>query len=140
VPRAKRPPTDFDLLRAIYARHHDDYVEHVEKSKTADVEIDIPAIASELGVDDNSVFGRLYHHLDPLYGEQNAEAGGSRKALFIAVPGDDPDRVNFPLLEAVLAGLWTQRNRDRWTFWISVVSIGIAVGSLVVSIATALSS
>jgi hypothetical protein len=42
--------------------------------------------------------------------------------------------VNFPLLEAVLAGLWQQRNRDLWTLWLAVLSLGIALGSLVVAI------
>ena len=42
--------------------------------------------------------------------------------------------MNFPLLEAVLAGLWQQRNRDLWTHWIAIVSLGIALGSLIVSL------
>lgn len=98
--------------------------------------IDIPAIATELRVDVNSIFGRLYYHLDPLYGQEKDEKG-RRKAFFMAMPGDDPDRVNFPLLEAVYAGLWQQRRRDLWTFWVAVISAGIAIGSLMVSIATA---
>jgi hypothetical protein len=48
--------------------------------------------------------------------------------------------VNFPLLEAVLAGLWQQRDRDVRTFWIAVVSIIVAVASLAVSIAVAASA
>jgi hypothetical protein len=96
--------------------------------------IDIPAIARDLRADVNSIFGRLYYHLDPLYGQEKDEKGGA-KAFFMAMPGDDPDRVNFPLLEAVYAGLRQQRRRDLWTFWIAVISAGIAIGSLVVSIA-----
>jgi hypothetical protein len=135
VPRAKRPPTDFELLRAIYVRHRNEYARAGRPGSEVMLPIDIPAIASDLRVDVNSIFGRLYYHLDPLYGEENEE--GARKAFFMPVPGDDPDRVNFPLLEAVYAGLWQQRRRDLWTFWIAVTSAGIAIGSLVVSIATA---
>jgi hypothetical protein len=133
----KPPPTDFKLLRAIYERHQDEYARFVEDaadsrvSKIA-VPIDIPAIASELGVDVDSVFGRLYYHLDPLYEQKNED--GSRKAFFMPVAGRDRNCVNFPLLEAVLAGLWQQRRRDLWALWIAVGSLGIAVGSLVVAI------
>jgi hypothetical protein len=132
----KRPPTDFQLLRAIHERHRDEYLISAQGGATrVDVAIDIPAIAEDLGVDANSVFGRLYHHLDPLYGTESAD--GFRKALFIAQPGTTKDRINFPLLEAVLAGLWQQRRRDLWTLWIAMASAGIAIGSLVVSIVVA---
>ena len=49
----KRPPTDFELLLAIYKRHRDEYATFVKgaqgsrASKIA-VPIDIPAIADEL--------------------------------------------------------------------------------------------
>jgi hypothetical protein len=76
-----RPPTDFELLRAIYERHKGDY-------------------------------------------EARAAAGGTGR---IFVPIDIP-------VEAVLASLWQERDRDRRTLWISVISIGIAVASLVLSV------
>jgi hypothetical protein len=81
----KPPPTDFQLLRAIYERHRDEYLEGHQTR--IDVPIDIPAIAQDLGVGVNSVFGRLYHHLDPLYGTQNED--GSRKTLFYGAARDD---------------------------------------------------
>ena len=139
-PRTKRPPTDFELLRAIYRRHRDEYENFVQgapaarKAKIA-VPIDIPAIAKELDVDANSVWGRLYYHLDPLY-EQRSE-NGPRKAFFMPAIEADGDCINFPLLEAVLAGLWQQRRRDLWTLWIAIVSIGIAIGSLIVAVVAA---
>ena len=134
--RRSRPPTAYELLQAIYKRHRDDYAAGSPGAAQVMVPIDIPKIASDLGVDVDSVFGRLYYHLDPLYGQDRNEKG-ARKAFFMPVPGDDADRVNFPLLEAVFAGVCQQRRRDLWTFWIAVVSVGIAIGSLVVSIATA---
>jgi hypothetical protein len=45
--------------------------------------------------------------------------------------------VNFPLLEAVLAGLWQQRWRDLLALSTALLSLGIALASLVVSILTA---
>jgi hypothetical protein len=132
-----RPPTDFELLRAIYERHRDEYATFVKgaegsrASKIA-VPIDIPAIADELEVDVDSVFGRLYYHLDPLYEQRNED--GSRKAFFMPWAGPNRNCINFPLLEAVLAGLWQQRRRDLWTLWIAVGSLGIAIGSLAVAL------
>jgi hypothetical protein len=136
-----RPPSDFDLLKAIYERHAADFSAYVEDAPSRHtkimVPIDIPAIATELGVDPDSVFGRLYFHLDPTYG-QEPDSTGRRKAFFMPVAGDDDNNcVNFPLLEAVLAGLWQQRRRDLWTLWLALLSLGIASGSLVVSIVTA---
>jgi hypothetical protein len=136
----RRPPTDFQLLREIYDRHHDEYRSYLEEAGAREskilVPIDIPAIANKLRVDVDSVFGRLYYHLDSMYGQERDKTAG-RKVFFTPVAGDERNCVNFPLLEAVLAGLWQQRRRDLSTFWVAVVSVGIAVGSLVVSIVVA---
>ena len=45
--------------------------------------------------------------------------------------------MNFPLLEAVLAGLWQEHRRDWWTQRIAVVSLSISVAALIVSIVVA---
>lgn len=136
----KRPPTDYKLLRAIYSRHRDEYAQGKELTgRAADilVPIDIPAIANELGVDSNSVFGRLYYHLDRRYGEERKPDGGPRKVFFTKVAGEDRNCVNFPLLEAVLASLWQQNRRDLLAIVTAVVSLAIALAALIVSIVTA---
>lgn len=134
----RRPPTDFELLRAIYDRHLDEFESKVATGQRASiilVPVDIPAIAVELGVDEHSVFGRLYYHLDPKYAPPKSPDETSRKVLFAPVAGTDRNCVNFPLLEAVLAGLWQQRRRDLAAVWTAALSLGIAVASLVVSLA-----
>lgn len=134
----KRPPSDFDLLKAIYERHHDDFMARTADRRTAVVvPIDIPAVAAGLGTEPDIVFGRLYHHLDPLYGEDERDDGRPRKAFFMAKAGEEADCVNFPLLEAVLAGLWQERNWQLWAVWASALSVAIAVAALIVSIVTA---
>ena len=137
MPVVRRPPTDFELLLAICKRHRDEYANFPEGSRATKnaVPIDIPAIASELGVDPNSVFGRLYHHLDPLYSTYSPDRK-SRKGLFIAQPGTAKDLIVFPVLEAALAGLWQERRRDLWTRSVAVLSLVIATVSLVVAIIT----
>jgi hypothetical protein len=54
--------------------------------------------------------------------------------FFTPFAGGDSNRVNFPLLEAVLAGLWQQQRRDLWAIRAALISLGIALASLAVSI------
>jgi hypothetical protein len=136
----KRPPTDFELLRAIYERHKSDYEARAAAGGLGRifVPLDIPAIATDLGTDENMVFGRLYHHLEEIHGQKRDPTNPHpRKTFFTPRIGPDDavlvNAINFPLMEAVLASHWQERDRDRRTFWISVVSIGIAITSLVLS-------
>ena len=130
----RRPPTDFEILRAIYERHRGEYARRIrEHNAKVFVPINIPAIAGELGVDENSVFGRLYYHLDPLHGEARKE-GQPRKAFFTPRAGDEVNCVNFPHLEAVLAALWDDRRRNQTALVTAGLSIGISIASLIVAI------
>jgi hypothetical protein len=132
--RVKRPPSDYELLKAIYERHRGDFVgPRVTASTGVYLPIDIPAIAADVGTDADTVFGRLYHHLDRTYGEPPVE-GKPRRGLFSAKLGAEANLINFPLLEAVLAGLWQERNRQLWAVWASAFSVAIALAALVVSI------
>lgn len=131
----RRPPSDYDLLKAIYERHRSDF--SVESPTGVLVPIDIPAVAATLGTDADTVFGRLYHHLDQIHGEERRDDHSPRKVFFTPKAGKEANCVNFPLLEAVLAGLWQERNRQLWAVWASAISIAIAVAALIVSIVTA---
>jgi len=131
---AKRPPTDFELLKAIYEHHHDDYLARANETGPVYVPLDIPEIARQLQSDDHTVFGRLYYHLEPQYAEPSREDGGPRKRFFVSRLGEMVNCLNFPLMEAVLAGLWEARDRERRTLWISAASIGISVAALIVSV------
>ena len=134
-PLADRPPTDFELLREIRKRHLDDFnVRATGEGQKILIPIDMPAIAERFDVDVNSVFGRLYYHLDREYGEPKPVGGGPRKVFFTPVAGEEVNCVNFPLLEAVLASLWEQRRRDSVALWTALLSIGIALAALLVSI------
>jgi hypothetical protein len=93
------------------------------------VPIDIVAVAERFAIDADIIFGRLYYHLDPKYRSPSDE----RKVFFTPVAGDDGNCVNFPLLEAVLAGLWQQRRRDLFPVVTAVFSLAIALASLFIS-------
>ena len=138
-----RPPTDYELLHVIYKRHRREFVHGADtRSTRVFVRLDVLAVADDLGVDPNSVVGRLYHHLDPIYAQEPDPSVGrtARKSLFSLRVGNEVNCINFPPMEAVLAGLWQQRRRDLSTLWLAVISLGIAVGSLVVAIATAITA
>ena len=135
----KRPPTDFELLKEIYTRYRDDFASYVEgapghRAAKIYVPLDLPAIANHFGVDDDSIFGRLYYHLEPKYGEKDDQKFGPQKSFFTPVAGPDKNCVNFPLLEAVFASLWQQRRRDLLALFTAVLSLGIALAALLVSI------
>ncbi len=134
---ATRPPTDYEILKAIRDLYRDDYVAHVKDSESAHhlktyVPIDVAVVAKRLNVDPENVFGRLHYHLDPKYGGPADEE--PRRAFFTVKLGSDRHCVNFPLLEAVLAGLWQERRRDLWVITLAVVSLVVAIGSLIFSI------
>jgi hypothetical protein len=130
----RRPPTDLEILKEIYGRHREEFSGSANaRTSKIMVPLDVPAIARSLGVDADSIFGRLYYHLDPKYGEP-AFQGRPRKVLFTPVAGEDKNCINFPLLEAVLAGLWEERRRDLWALGTAVFSLGIALASLLISI------
>jgi len=98
------------------------------------IPIDIPAIGESLGVDPESAFGRLYYHLDPKYAPSVEPGAKGRKVLFTPKAGDDANCINFPLLEAVLAGLWQERRRDLLAIATAVVSFAFSVASLIVAL------
>jgi hypothetical protein len=138
----KRPPTDFELLKEIYTRYRDDFARYVEgasgqRAAKIFVPVDLQEIANHFGVDVDIIFGRLYYHLEPKYGEERDPKGGPRKSFFTPAAGTDQNCVNFPLLEAVLAGLWQQHRRDSLAIATAALSLAIALASLLVSILAA---
>jgi hypothetical protein len=107
------PPTDFELLRAIYERHRGEFLHRPDSRATKIfVPLDVPEIARKLGVDPNSVVGRLRSETKPTAS-------------------------NFPLLEAVLAGIGEQRRRDLLAIGTAAFSLVIAFASLIVAVLTA---
>jgi hypothetical protein len=129
-----RPPTDFELLRAIYERHDNDFEANSASRETRVYQpIDVPALAKSLNANEDMIFGRLYHDLDQKYGERR-EPGKPRKSFFTPVAGTQVNCVNWPLMVGVLARLWEERRRNFLTLGLAVSSGVISVAALVVSI------
>jgi hypothetical protein len=131
-----RPPTDFELLRAIYERHDADFEANSAHRETRVLQpIEIPEIAEGLGTNADMVFGRLYHDLDRRYGEPPpAIPGRPRKVFFTPKAGSQVHCVNWPLMVSILAGMWEERRRRFLTTALSVASLIVAVAALVVSL------
>ncbi|WP_394154814.1 hypothetical protein [Vibrio maritimus] len=123
-----RIPTDIEILNVIYRIYHSDFIafergDGVRDSKIY-VPIDCKIIATELKVDSDIIFGRLYYHLEKQYGYKQYD--GSIVHFFALKVGNDLKCVNFPLMTSVLAGL----RQERKKFWIGTV---IAVLALIIS-------
>jgi hypothetical protein len=141
----KKPlPTDLQILDAIYERYYDAFASEAfgvgTQQREILIPIDIPAIAKELRVDPDVVFGRLYYHFDHKFRYRRPEPppDGSVVVFFttkreIDRPGDF---VNFPYMASVLAELRAEHKRHRTNLWVSVLALVIAIGAIAVSILT----
>jgi hypothetical protein len=136
----KHLPTDLQILDAIYDRYYDTFVEFTKQNQNRAtkiyVPVDLAAIAKDLKVDGDIVFGRLYYHLENKYGYQSDER--TRVHFFtlnVLLEGrNDHHCVNFPLLASVLADLRDSSRKQRLATYLSVISLVIAVISLGLSV------
>ena len=132
----KRSPTDHDLLNIIYERYYDDFVafdtETPNRSSKIYVPIDVESVASQLKVDSDIVFGRLYYDLDNRYGYKQDD--DSRVNFFAMRVGSDAHCVNFPYLSSILAGLRDESRKYRLATGMAITSLFLSVISLGLSI------
>jgi len=137
----KRVPTDREILEVIYARY---YAKYTEVSSGLDVQasdnriylpVDLAVVATELGIDGNIVFGRLYYYLDRKYAYQtpgSSEKEGAWVHLFWLRFGSPQGShwINFPVLASVLASLQEENRRAKWTRNIAIGSLAVSVAAL----------
>ena len=130
-------PTDLEILSKIYDMYYEEFSNFTRGEENGRqtkiyLPINCAAIASELGVDADIVFGRLYYHLNNQYGYRKND--GSNVPFFELMVGSDSKCVNFPLLASVLAGLQDENRKFTNNFWISVVAIVVSAVALGVTI------
>jgi hypothetical protein len=130
--RSKRLPTDLEILDAIYNRYYDVFAayeaERSGRRTKVYVPIDSAAIATELGVDPDIVFGRLHFYLEQRHGYRKSD--GVLVPLFTNEVEETRWTVNFPYLASVLAGLRQERRQHSVATWIAVVALIISVIAL----------
>lgn len=136
---ARKPsPTDLEMLDAIYNRYFDDFAAYTDENRTRSskiyVPIDVDALATELGVDIDIVFGRLYYHMEGKYGYDDED--GTHTPFFTLAVGGDRHCINFPYLASVLASLREEDRKFRIATSIAVISLVISIISFVLSILT----
>jgi len=132
----KRLPTDLEILDAIYERYYDSFAAFKleEPSRTAKiyVPIDIGAIARDLGVDGDIVFGRLYYDMEKRYGYKHED--GVTVPFFTRQAGNDRHCIHFPYAASVLAGLRDEDRKHLLGTVIAVISLVVSAISLTVSV------
>ena len=113
----------------MYSRDFKDFDEK-ERTRSAKiyVPVDLRAVAKNLSTDAEELFGRLYYDLDHRY--QYKRDDGSFVHLFLMKVGNDMHCINFPYLAGVLAEKRTDDRRNKWSLWISLLSLGISIGSI----------
>ena len=133
--------TDREILRAIYERYYDDFISFERSQKTRQTKnylpIDIPAVAQALNMEPELVFGRLYYHLAPKYGQTDVQPKVPffEKEFPNSITGQpDLHVVNFPLLESILATLEYQERKFRLPFTVGAISLGVAILALFVNV------
>jgi hypothetical protein len=149
---AKTPPTELHLLRTIYDRYYDTFANFSRDDPNRNrftknhVPLDIRAIARQLDVEPDLIFGTLYYILNEKHRIENTDWSRELDEPKAEVPffmhmwppqiaatlpekfRTERDIVHFPMLASVYATLGDQDAKSRW-------AIGIAFGSFLVSCA-----
>lgn len=132
-------PSDLKVLNTIYKMYQQDFLaweaagENSRETKVW-VPIDCKAIARELNVDADIIFGRLYFHMQEKYGYTRRD--GSNVGFYELQVGREKKAINFPLMTSVLAGMQDENKKHSWTMWLSVAAIVISVSGVVVQLMT----
>lgn len=128
-------PSDLKILETIYETYHKDYAAFYKDEKTRESKIYVPInckeIAQTLKTDHDIIFGRLYYHLEKLYGYKHDD--GVKVPFFALKVGNDKNCINFPLMASVLAGLQQQHSQFIWATVISLFSFIVSCIALVKS-------
>jgi hypothetical protein len=125
-------PTDLELLNYIYEQYYEKFIsyskEEPNRAAKIYVPIDCKKIAEHFKVDSDIVFGRLYYHLEKVYGYKQND--GVNVHFFALRLGDDPKCINFPLLSSVVAGLRLENRKFWWATGISILALIFSALSL----------
>lgn len=143
----RRVPTDLEILQEIYHSYYDEFSKFQRgapdnpRGTKNYVPIDTRVVADALSIEPDIVFGRLYYHLNQMYGYVTEEPSGRVRVPFFELELSTGDRhcIHFPLMASVLADLEDKHHQTertmRWSFWaviVSAISATVAIFSLFV--------
>ena len=132
---SKPIPTERQVLRCIYDMYESSFPTKESNIGKVFVEIDVEAIATKLGCDENILFGYLYYHLDHKHRYKTGE--NSSTHLFTPKAGELHHAINFPYLAAILAGQDQEHSKFIWSLGVSLVALALSVGAIVAQLITA---
>ncbi len=130
-------PSDLVILETIYEKYYDDYVSYQRGDETRSSKIYVPIvcgdIASQLKVDNDIIFGRLYYHLENKYGYRRDDES---KVHFFALRFSDKEIhcINFPLMASVLASMQEEHAKFSIATTVSIVALAVSIISVSISI------
>lgn len=129
-------PTDLKILKCIYVTYADSFKNYSKADRNRSckvyVPIDVNRIAELLQTDPYILHGRLFYHLDPKY--RYTQDDDSKVHLFALEVGGDPHCIHYPYLAAILSEKKTEHRRNLWALSLSILSFGVALGSLIVNV------
>jgi len=102
-------PTDFEILKTIRDHYYDAFISFDKdvpnRLSKIYVPIDIDLIAEKLGVDGETIFGRLYYYLDKKYSYKNEDGNIVKFFANSLHSGTNKEKhlINFPVLEVIVS-------------------------------------
>ena len=91
---------------------------------------DIQQVASDLDVDPDMVFGRLYYHLEQKHGYSRPD-GGIVHFFALQIGTNERHRVQFPYLASVLAHLKDEEAKSQATRKLAIIASCISMLNLI---------
>ncbi len=129
-------PTDLEILNHIYKTYSNDFCHYPfddnERRSLIYVPIDVKQIAESMKTNPHILFGRLYYHLDQKY--RYTQDDGSKVHLFAFKVGKDRHCINYPYLAAIVSERKTEHKRNLLALSLSLLSLVVAVGSLIANV------
>ena len=134
----RRIPTDLKILGAIYERYYEVFSNYETDPSSRNtkvfVPIDIAAIAKDLRVDSDIIFGRLYYHFESKYGYE--QPNGARVFFFALNMRNEHHCIHFPYVASVLASLHEEDRKLNVSTMIAGAAVIIAFIALGISVNT----
>jgi hypothetical protein len=136
----RKLPTDLEIFNEIYDKYYDEFKNFTRETPTRRVKnhvpIDIDAIARQLGVDGDIVFGRLYylHCRWYNYTEEKEDGRVIQVPFFDLSICGERHPIHFPMMAAILSDLRKEHKMHKHTLWTAVAALVVSIFGVVASV------